>query len=294
MSSPSPNKLLNLAQQGLAQQLMYGSPTSTQPPAWTIDLIEEVKALKISSQKVESTLNQLTIKVSDVEIELSGLTKQVNDIETSCKFLHQDVEQHMRDINLLKDEQSNIKKWNADIEKQNFELENLQLDLQTRSMNDNLIFHGIAETPSPLVNNSAPVEDCRALVNELISDKLSIDSTSINLPKVHRLGADRAKKPQPIVAKFGNPDERETIRKKSFDKDVKEKLKTARQGVGVQRPQVNRDARKMFGDLIDGYEQAGKTVRQQERTLYVNGKLTKVYMNNKVIDPPAFMMTVEN
>jgi hypothetical protein len=64
--------------------------------------------------------------------------------------------------------------------------------------------------------------------------------------------------------------------------------------VGVQRPQVTRDARKMFGDLIDGYEQAGKTVRQQGRKLYVNGKLTKVYMNNKVIDPPAFMMPVKN
>ena len=64
----------------------------------------------------------------------------------------------------------------------------------------------------------------------------------LKFDRVHRVGPKSAAKVCPIVAKFHYYDQREQVRKLSFDSS--EALKTAKQGVGAQLPKEVRDARK--------------------------------------------------
>ncbi|XP_045215357.1 uncharacterized protein LOC123565556 [Mercenaria mercenaria] len=112
--------------------------------------------------------------------------------------------------NLRKTQKDKDKRY-AELEKHNFELENSIIDLQTRSMNNNLICYGI---PEP--NNDENVkEDCESLVKELISTHINLDTTNMEFVRAHRLGSDRAKKPRGIVVKFQDYKDREKVRKRS-------------------------------------------------------------------------------
>lgn len=188
----------------------------------------------------------------------------------------------MREVN------ERLVKENQDLERQNFEMDNMIIDLQTRSMNDNLIFYGIPEKVNTPQDKDP--EDCTELVKDLISTNMEIDTTNMKFIRAHRLGSKTGSKSRGIVVKFAEYEDRELVRKTSYNEDIKQKLKNAKQGVGVQRPLTSRDARKAFEADFEDNAKDGKTVRQQGRKLYVNGKLTKIYKDGKAIPPPKHML----
>lgn len=158
-----------------------------------------------------------------------------------------------------------IKQHEQNADKMNDKL----LDLESRSMRDNLIFYGISEQPQPLEEDtvtethetmdeqqsdqqqiqqpgrqSSTLASCETLVKTFIKNVLDIDPSEIRFDRAHRLGSATARKPRPIVVKFHNYTDRERIRQKSFDDAIKEKMKHLRQGVGIQQPGPIREAQK--------------------------------------------------
>lgn len=114
------------------------------------------------------------------------------------------------------------------------------INLASRSMRENLIFYGIAEgrTTQPCQNgtqiehnepmddqtaSSTTIENCEQLVKTFIKDVIEINPESFRFDRADRLGSKSAPKPRPIVVKFHNYTDRERIRVKSYDDDIKEK-----------------------------------------------------------------------
>lgn len=102
--------------------------------------------------------------------------------------------------------------------------------------------------------------------------------------RVHRLGGARAKKPRPIVVKFQNFTDRDKIRLRSYDETTKQLFKVNKQGVGIQSPQVYRDARKACTEYI-GKENLDKdSTRIVGNKLYENNKISKWFIGGKICD----------
>jgi hypothetical protein len=154
------------------------------------------------------------------------------------------------------------------------------LDLESRSMRENLIFYGLTEPDTP---QPGPI-NCETQVRYLIKDTLDIDHTDMVFDRVHRLGGARAKKPRPIVVKFQIYTDREMVRLKSYEDDIKQKLKDRKQGVGIQSPQTYRDARKAFSDYIKSERIDETTTRIAGTKLYINNKISKKFTGGKIVN----------
>ena len=89
--------------------------------------------------------------------------------------------------------------------------------------------------------------------------------------RVHRVGADTAKKPRPIVAKFHYFKERELVRQKGYE--ASETLKKDNYGIGIQWPKQVRDARKELYPVMKRLKDNGhQNVKMVRDKLYVNGR----------------------
>ena len=95
----------------------------------------------------------------------------------------------------------------------------------------------------------------------------------LKFDRVHRIGPKSAAKVRPIVAKFHYFDQREQVRKLSFDSS--EALKTAKQGVGAQLPKEVRDARKPLYPMMKQVKDAGQEVRFVGKKLHIDGTENK-------------------
>lgn len=290
------------SQGAYSQQQMQSTPiwvSQQSTPVWATDLINDVKSLKLSSQNVEKTVNTINLKMSEFETKLVKLETKVNEVETACTFISSEYDRQRNELSTAREEIKNLKKSCSDLEIKTLELEKQKhetnsklIDLETRSMNENLIFYGIPEQVIDKNSSAEPEqEDCVSLVKELIKTHMRLDADTMTFDRVHRLGPQNSKKPRAIVAKFHYYSEREQVRKQSYDKDIKKALKDAERGVGVQRPQVARDARKALADVIKEQEDLHNSVKLIGCKLFVNGKLHKLYSDGKVIDPPPYMLS---
>lgn len=58
----------------------------------------------------------------------------------------------------------------------------------------------------------------------------------MKLDRIHRLKGKHAKK-RPIIVNFHRHSDRENVRQKSYEENIKEKLKDLKQGIGTQQTQ---------------------------------------------------------
>ena len=111
-----------------------------------------------------------------------------------------------------------------------------------------MLFHGIPEGKN---------ENCETLVKQFVADKLDIDQ-AITIDRAHRLGKPKGRV-RPIVVKFHEYTERETIRLKANEK--REALKVFNQGVGVQQTRAVLQKRRDMNGIYDREKAAGKTLK---------------------------------
>ena len=278
-------------------QMFPATPTSTTqtaPPPWASQIIEDIKSMKLSTSKIEKTVNSIDLKVNDMEKKIGSLETKITEVESSCSFLSKEYDRQRIELKEAKTAIKNLQKSCEDFENKANELTREKdrnndklLDLESRSMRENLVFYGIPET----VATDGIQESCENLVKNVINNHMGINAENFIFDRVHRMGLDKARKPRAIVAKFHYFSERESVRLKSYDADVKRKLREANLGVGIQRPQQSRDARRAMADIIKAEEEKRRKVRQNGNKLYIDDKLFKVYCDGKVIDPPQHMLS---
>jgi hypothetical protein len=226
--------------------------------------------------------------------------------ENSCSFISDEYE---RQKNELKNSQTEIRRLEKtcdelkgtvkNFKKQTEQMSDKIVDLESRSMRENLIFYGIAEgtTTQPKQNGdqieqhepmddqaASQVENCEELIKTFIKDVLEINPEGIRFDRAHRLGSKFVHKPRPIVVKFHNYTDRERIRVKSYDIDIKEKMKVLRQGVGVQQPLPIREARKALLPFAAEAQKERKSTRIVGNKLFVNNVLKKKFIDGNVVD----------
>ena len=108
-----------------------------------------------------------------------------------------DIKSTKEDIKLLKYSCSQLEAKSTALEKQKTEMAGKLVNIEVRSMLENLICYGIPEQSQNDAQN-----DCDALIKDLITTKMDLDGHGMRLDRAHRLGGNRARKPRAIVVKF--------------------------------------------------------------------------------------------
>ena len=220
------------------------TPQAT-PPPWAVKLLDDVNMIKQKFQsidKIEQTVNLINTKVTDLETKMASLETRLTANEQSCQFISDANEQNKNELKQAKENILNLQtkctglqKDTKTLKQEHENFDSKLVNLEARSMRDNLMFYGIPE--------GGEHEDCEKLVKGLCEKTLGmLRAYELKFDRVHRVGSKSGAKVRPIVAKFHYYEEREYVRKIAFD--CSEALKVANQGVGAQLPKSFRDARK--------------------------------------------------
>ena len=152
--------------------------------------------------------------------------------------------------------------------KQNQESLNAKLiDLESRSMRENLLFYGLPE--------GGDGDDCDALVKAFCTDQLEMRGDYVHnmifliFDRAHRVDQKAGSKVRPIVLKFHYYTEREKVRQ-TFN--FTDKLKSSNHRVGVQLSKKIRDAKKPLYSVMKKAKDEGQHVKFVGKKLYINGK----------------------
>lgn len=234
------------------------------PPPWAAKLLDDMDHIKQklhSIDKIEKTVNQISVKVSDLETQMKSLDTRLTQTEESCDFISKVHETQKNELKAAKDNLSKLQTKCHGLEndtktmKQNQESLNAKLtDLESRSMRENFLFYGIPE--------GGDGEDCDALVKAFCTDQLEMRGDYVHnmiFDRAHRVGQKAGSKVRPIVVKFHYYTEREKVRQTSFN--FTDKLKSSNHGVGVQLPKEIRDARKPLYSVMKKAKDEGQRVK---------------------------------
>jgi uncharacterized coiled-coil protein SlyX len=132
-------------------------------------------------------MKEIKSKVTEIEKGVTYLSNQYDDQQKEIAEMKNTV----REINKRPDNRSvmaELREARQDLS----QLKESHLDLQTRSIRDNLVFEGIPERLG---------ENTEEVIKNFIQTELDI-SDEIDFHRVHRMGKQKAQKHRLIVAKF--------------------------------------------------------------------------------------------
>lgn len=237
---------------------------------------QNTRITKIEQQLTEfntmkQDLSRMQNSLYDMGQEVSGVNSRMKDYDESIHNFNDKYDQilleNSNNDKLLKDLCAQVDRMQVEQEalyEQQSKSESRIIDLQCRSMRDNLLFTGIEEPE--LQENE--FEDTENTLNQFLSREMNI-SRAIPFHRVHRLGpADRNQTyPRHIVAKFEHFKDRESVRRAA-----PKTLKNKPFGVREQFPKEIEDKRKRL------YPQM-KIAKRDERNKVKLIK-DKLYINN--------------
>lgn len=133
-------------------------------------------------------------KLDTIDSRIETIEKDLNEVKSSLEFVHTEVQDLKEEIKISKKTEAETKQRLEKLEQMNSTLNNRVIDLQARSMRDNLIFYNLKESKD---------ENTTEVVHSLIESHFGIeDAKSIRIDRSHRMGKQRGSKPWAIVAKF--------------------------------------------------------------------------------------------
>ena len=187
---------------------------------------------------IEKTLGSISTKINSLESKVNLVETQVNSCEKACSFLSYQCEDHRKELLDAKSKISSLKSKCESMESKSKEhqaesakLHRKVLDLESRSMRDNLVFHSLPETTQ---------EDWESLVKALLKEKLGMgafETRKIIFDRIHRIVRKENQGPgyiPPIVAKFHRYSEREQVRELGYA--MRDALRATNMSVKPQIP----------------------------------------------------------
>ena len=214
-------------------------------------MFKKLSLLDSLSDKItnfQSTMNTLVSNVEEV-------TKRVTEVEKSLDFINEKYEMGRQENGEIKTDMAEIKAKNFEINdnmerltSELYDLRERHIDLQTRSMRENLIFSGIPET-----TENETSEETGEKVKTFMKNDLKLGEP-VDFVRAHRFGK-KDKGPRPIVCRFKTFNDRETVRKSANN------LKGTKYGLSEQFPKEINDRRR---ELWPYYKEA----KGQERKAY--------------------------
>ena len=231
---------------------------------------------------IEKQVSEVSQKMTSLDTRITFLEKasrdtksKLNDIESSRQNdsdVCQDILSKQTEINKsLIDQNKRLSDMSYECDRLRYvnnELETGLLDLQSRSMRDNLMFYGFEELPSA---DDRRQEDCRGTVIKFCDDKLSIsDVNKLVINRAHRIGAYTHGKTRPIVVNFSHTPDKMLVKKRAYE------VRDPQIRVGDQFPKVIQNRRKQLIPVLGRAKADGKTARLAHDKLYINGRMYTV------------------
>ena len=229
---------------------------------------------------IEQDVSRVRYDINNLKEENKNVTSKITELETSTQSISQMFDdcvkvktQTENDVDFLKRENITLQGKLDESNKRHEKLSAEMLDLKARSMQENLLFFGLAEHQE---NGSENVE---GKLREFLKNELTLESEyeidSIVFDRVHRLGGRKMnwrRQPRPVVAKFEKYTDREKIRKL---------------GVELNKKQIGYSVREQFPvEMEEKRKKLYPVMRQYQKT--PNNKVVlirdKLYINDTLYD----------
>ena len=230
---------------------------------------------------IENDLSLLRLDVSNLKRENGSMAIQISEVESSCQTISSVFDEYIEsntknenDITQLKKENDKLKNELQKSDENYSKLYDNVQELTARSMQENLLFFGIGESPE-----NGQKEEIEVKIRDFLKTKVFPETPevvdNIQFDRIHRLGGIRDRQnlkqyPRPIVAKFEKYSDRENVRKAGID------LNKKRCGYSIreQFPVEMENRRKQLYPIMRQYQEnpANRVVLVRDK-LYINGKL---------------------
>lgn len=223
----------------------------------------EVSDILIS---INQKLSGLDTRIALIEV----LHKEFQSLRESLEYSHEQIEKLTKEnktlhktVDTITDQLTSVTTQLSTITAENKTMKETILDLQARSMRDNLVFSGIPEHTAD--DPEKTVKDFMKLQLKLPADTVN----NITFHRVHRLGQKNTtnNRPRPIVAKF------EHFKQKELVKHQGKQLKGTDYGLNDQYPKDIMDRRKKLFPIRKQMISEGKKAVISVDKLYINGQL---------------------
>ena len=240
---------------------------------------------------IENDVTMVRADVSKIKSDNIEFNRRLIEVEVSCQSnsdsfdnLIKSTDNNQQKISKLQQENNYL---NSQLQEAKHSFSNLKedfLELQSRSMQENLLFFGINE--AELTNShpedtsgerDQPAENTENILRDFLVHVLKIDRQTegqIKFDRVHRLGKRKRQRnnPRPIVAKFENYTDRETVRKAGMDLNSNPDSKMK---VREQFPREIEERRKTLYPVMYRMKNQNPNTRVNlvRDKLYVNGNL---------------------
>ena len=167
--------------------------------------MSEIKGLKNSVTRMEIKVNALDSDLRRTNITMSKYQQSIDTYSDLCDGIIKDKESNDSVVDDLRRRVANIEREQSSLQFDQRKSENTLIDLQCRSMRDNLIFTGIGEVA---LSEGTEYEDGEKSLLKFLEEEMGIYKI-IEFHKFHRVHRLRAydkdsteKNPRPIIAKF--------------------------------------------------------------------------------------------
>ena len=227
--------------------------------------LDKLDSIDMRLKKLEGNFQENLARLVAVEQTNIEFEKSLQYTSDTVESLRTDVDQmlkNFRDIQASRqgaDERSRL-----EVSKLSEKYDSLSeelLDVQTRSMRDNLLFYNIKEIGGQ--------EDCKQKIQMLCQQSLGI-TDAIEIDRAHRIGKSVRDKTRPIVAKFRSSDQREMVRRSSH------LLRGSGVSVSEQFPKPVQERRRALVPVMKKAKQEGKKAVLVKDKLYIEGVLYKL------------------
>ncbi|VDI82834.1 Hypothetical predicted protein, partial [Mytilus galloprovincialis] len=193
---------------------------------------------------------------SSLETELAEVKQDMKQIEGRVTGSEHVVKQIENRFCFITEEFDNMRQ-------ENMELKEKLLEVQSRSMRENLLFGGILEDPRE--KDDYDNIETETVLKKFIKEKLKINE-EIKFHIVHRLRPRKDAKPRTIVAKFESRKDRNKVLRAA-----PAKLKETSFSVFEQYPYEMVERRNVLWPIFKREQRLGNDARLKEDKLYVNG-----------------------
>ncbi|CAG2250846.1 unnamed protein product [Mytilus edulis] len=221
--------------------------------------------MKKDNSETNRNMQGLSDFIDDFRAKHESNVKEVSGIRTAMSKAVNDFEDMSHEL------KQEIKVSINEVKEENYELKDTIIDLQCRSMKNNLIFTGLREPEN---------ENTENMIRGFIKDELHIYH-KLELGNVHRFGTGaqpgKRGRPRPIVARFIYHNDLAMVMSNTY------RLKGKQYGVNKQFPEAIEQARKSLYPIMKEMKAEGHRVRLVRDILYVDG----VIYNHQTLNSPS-------
>ena len=280
-TTPIQQQYLQQTQSPAACSTPLQNPLSMQNPNQAIlDKLEMIDKRLYKLDSIDSQLKEMSKKISHIDtrvisLETSsvGWNKSISEIEASrafdsstCEDLKHKQSKIDESIKAEKSRGEHLSKHVESLKHENRRLSEEMIDLQSRSMRDNLLFYNFKEATLPEARKD---ENCMKTIFEFCQNTLEMTNvqSTIKIDRAHRVGIYSNGKTRPIVVKFNYFQDKVNIKRLVHERSDSTDVK-----VSDQYPRAIQERRKTLIPELIKAKNEGKVAVLNYDKLLINGR----------------------